>query len=227
MVAVLVGSACAETAVIAFVVMFFGIFGTLGGGASPETSGAMLAVAGIVISAGLAVCYLSAFAARRKIAMNSRYTFLDIQQKFFVISLYDKEFGDPGEKEIYRMLYLVPFSGFDSAEPSRGGKKLVIKGKIKLYGLPSDSLGYHIRGGDIEFDRWWLNSGGYEEHDAVELPALFGDPAKICRALAEAKKAFDEIPRPVRREFREADHIRLRPKPRVMPESLDFSRRWK
>lgn len=223
---VLVGSACAETAVISFVVMFFGIFGTLGG-ASWDASAEMLTVAGFSVLTGLAVCFISAFSAKRKTVMNSRYTFLDIQQKSFVISIYDKEFSYAGGKEVYRMLYRVPFSEFVSAEPSRNGKKLIIKGKIYLYGLPSDSLGYHVRGGDIEFDRWWLNSGGYEALTEAQVPSRFGDAARICKVLTDAKRSFDDIPKPAKREFKEADFIRRRSKPRVMPDDLNYSRNWK
>ena len=93
--------------------------------------------------------------------------------------------------------------------------------------MDSDFLGYHVRGGDCEFDRMWLNEGCFEELDEAVIPASFGKPERLCKALAEAKKRFDEIPPPRRYVFREADFVRRRPKKRVLPDDMDFSRSWK
>ncbi|MBP5605640.1 MAG: hypothetical protein J6X60_08875, partial [Ruminiclostridium sp.] len=93
--------------------------------------------------------------------------------------------------------------------------------------MESDHLGYHTKNGDICFDNIWLNAGSFEELDGAELPARFGSPARICGALTKAKKRFDELPRPKKYEFREADFIRRRPRKRLLPDNPDFSRKWK
>ncbi len=221
--AVLAGAVGAETALIAFIVMYFGIFAS----GSTEAAPVLLMTAAVSVTAGLAICFASALAARRKVALHSRYTFADIQLKFAVISRYCGEMKVLDEKNVFRELWYIPFDGFISAQPSPNGRKIVIKGNIRYYGTESDSLGYHISGGAIEFDRWWLNYGSFTTTQLLEFPAVFGDPARLCDSLNEAKKRFDAIPKPKPHVFREADNVRRRPKPRAMPDDLDFSRRWK
>lgn len=222
---VLVGSVCAETAVIAFVVMFFCLFGTEGE-RNFELTANMTATAGLSTAAGLGVCFAAAAGAEKRRARHSRYTYLDIQQKFAVFSRYDGEMRIQGRNAVFRELYVIPFKELESVAPAQGGKLAVI-GKIRRYGMDSDFLGYHVKNGDIDFDRPWLNVGAFTELPGAVLPCPFGDPAKICEALTEAKKRFDELPKPKKHEFREADFIRRRPVKRVMPDIPDYSRRWK
>lgn len=221
--AVLAGSVGAETAVISFIVMFFGVFAS----DNTEAVPALLTTAAVSVTAGLLICLAAALSARKKVVMHSRYTFADIQLKFAVISRYSGEMKVLDEKCVFRELWYIPFDGFVSAEPSRSGKHIVIRGNIRYYGAESDSLGYHVSNGAIEFDRWWFNHGGFTEMQVLEFPAVFGDPARLCDSLNEAKKRFDAIPKPRPHFFKEADSIRRRPKHREMPDSLDFSRQWK
>ena len=223
---VLTGAVCAEAAVTAFIVMFFGLFGTEGV-RSDDLTRDMLIIAAAFVVAGLAVCFISSAAADRKAARHSRYTYLDIQLKAAVISVYSGEMTILGKNAVFRELYLIPFRDFGSAAPSADGKKLVIRGKLRRYGMESDFLGYHVRGGDIEFDRMWLNVGSYRELDEAEFPPYFGSPARIGAALSEAKKRFDELPKPKKHEFHEAAFIRRRPIRRLLPDDPDFSRTWK
>ena len=130
-----------------------------------------------------------------------------------------------GRNAVFRELYLIPFGKLESVSPS--GRKLVIRGEIRRYGMESDFLGYHIKKGDIEFDRPWLNIGSFVTLRTAELPCYFGDPAKICEAISAAKKRFDEAPKPQKHQFREADYIRRRPVRRALPDNPDFSRTWK
>ena len=217
---ILAGSVAAETSLIAFIVFWFGFF-------AGETGAftAMLITAAAAVPAGMAVCLLAALRARKKTAMHSRCTYADIQLKAAVISRYAGQVTVYGKKNVWRDLWYIPFQQFVSAEPSRNGKSFIIRGKIRVYGMASDSLGYHVKNGDIEFDRWWLAHGCYTELDRLELPALFGDPKRICASLNEAKKRFDELPKPKKHVFREADRIRRRPKPRSLPD--DFTYRWR
>ena len=223
---ILSGSVCAESAVISFVVMFFALFGA-DGSVDRSLARAMLLTAAAFVTAGLVICFAAASSLDKRAARHSRYTYLDIQLRSAVISVYSGETEVFGENAVFREIYLIPFGDFISAAPSRNGKKLVIRGKIRRYGMKSDLLGYHVRNGDIEFDRMWLNHGAYKELGQVSLPAYFGSPAKISEALLEAKKRFDEIPKPKKHEFREADFIRRRPKRRILPDDMSFSRNWK
>ncbi|MBQ9383738.1 MAG: hypothetical protein IJT87_05830 [Ruminiclostridium sp.] len=186
-----VSAAAAGSAFIAFIVGYFGLF-TSRGGISPV----MPVSAAAAITAGLAIALAVRLSADKKTAMHSRYTFLDMQLKFAAVSIYSGEVYRLGKRSVVRELYLIPFESFASASPSRSGKKLIIRGKMRRYAMNSDDLGYHIRDGAAEFDRWWLNFGAFEELDGAEIPALFGDPARICSAFEAGKKRFDALPKP-------------------------------
>ena len=227
---ILVGSVCAEAAVITFIVLFLSSLGSDRAAAGTLTR-SMLLTAGLFVVLGLAVCFLSAFSADKKSERHSRYTFLDIQLKAAVISVYSGEMKILGQNAVFRELYLVPFSDLRSAEPCANGRKFVIRGKIRRYGMESEFLGYHVRGGDIEFDRMWLNVGGFRELESAVIPAYFGNPAKVCASLTEAKKRFDEMPDPRKRRenaAKPAPKRRVsRPIKRSLPDNPDFSRTWK
>ena len=212
-----------EIAAIAFFVLFFNLFGS----PSEALVKQMLMTAGTAVLSGLALSFFIAAAGKTRIERCSRYTFMDIQLKAAVISRYSSAWTAGGRRLIYRELYYIPFRDFVSALPSKSGRKMVIRGKVRYFSMSSGNLGYHVKDGDIEFDRWWLNSGGWEEREETVLPALFGPPARICEALTKAKKRFDELPAPKEHVFREASFVRRRSKPRVMPENLDYSRNWK
>lgn len=222
----LTGSVCAEAAVIAFIVLFFGLFAS-DGSFAVDTVQALLVTAAAFIVAGLLVCFISAAVCDKRSARHSRYTYLDIQLKAAVISVYSGEMRILGRNAVFRELYLIPFSELVSAEPSHGGRKLLIRGRMRRYGMESDFLGYHVRNGNIEFDRMWLEVGSFESIDFAELPAYFGDPAKISAVLAEAKKRFDEMPKPKKHDPRIGMPAARRPLRRVNPAEYGFGRTWK
>ena len=226
----LVGCVSAEAAVIAFIVLFLSTLGP-DGAAVGELTRTMLLTAGLFVVIGLAVCFLAASSADKKSERHSRYTFLDIQLKAAVISVYSGEMKILGQNAVFRELYLIPFKDFEGAVPYGNGRKFAVRGKVLWYGMESEFLGYHVRGGDIEFDRMWLNVGGFTEKHTVVIPAYFGDPAKLCAALDEAKKRFDEIPDPRKRRENAAKVLPKRsvsrPIKRSLPDNPDFSRTWK
>lgn len=220
---VLAASFCAETALIAFFVFFLTLFGSR----DEVLMRMMLITAASAVIAGVIVCLIAEEITHRHISRSSRYTYLDIQQKAVVYSRYADEYRIQGQKCIFREIYLIPFRDFASAETAENGRKLIITGKIRHFRTYSDSLGYHVRDGEIVFDRWWLNYGGFDETEHLMLNDCFGRPEAICGALKKAKERFDAIPPPKKYEFHEADFIRRRPKPRLMPETLNYKREWK
>ena len=177
-----IAAACAGAAFTAFIVTYFGILTSNG-----ELSLSPLTAAAGVIAGGLLVCLMLRLSADKKTAMHSRYTFLDIQLKFAALSIYSGEVRIHGEKAVIRELYLIQFDKFVSAAPSRSEKKLILKGKMRHYVMDSRDLGYHIRDGNAEFDRWWLNHGAFEELDSAEVAALFGSPKRVCDSLPKPK----------------------------------------
>lgn len=219
---VLSASFFSEIAVVCFFVLFFNLFG------APDRTLIirMLAAAAGSILIGLVICFAASEICRIKTRRASRYTYLDFQLKAAVFSRYSAAYRVCGEKLIFRELYLIPFKDFLGAEACSDGKRLIVRGKIRRYFADSDSLGYHVREGEIEFDRWWLNHGSYEELSELIIPNYFGNPARLAAAFRKAKDNFDHIPPPKEYKFKEADFIRRRPKPRTLPDSLDFRRDW-
>ena len=212
----------AEIALISFFVLFFNMF-------SAPDSDIMLQMtvtAGASLFIGLALCLAVYEINLRIIRRKSRYTYLDIQLKAIVYSRYSGDFRILGHKKVYRELYIIPLKEFKAAEYCKNGKNILIKGKIRHYSLESDNLGYHIRNGDIEMDKWWLNHGGFSEEESVVITDRFGETGRIISVIEAAKKRFDSLPPPKAYQFKEADFIRKRPKPRVLPDSFDFSRTW-
>ena len=200
------GTISAEAALITFMLFWFGVLGAQ----MTDMLRLLPAAAGAAVLAGLGVCVWVSLSAEKKVRMNSRYTFADIQLKFAVLSRYDGIYDIDGENAVWRVLCYVPFTDFISAEPSRNGKKIVITGRIREYAMDSDFLGYHIRNGSIEFDRPWLEENSYTEYSVMEFPAVFGNPQKLCDSLVEAKKRFDELPKPKPYKFKEPEIIRKR-----------------
>lgn len=213
----------AEIAFIAFVVLFLNFFTA----PDPKLIIEMAIMAAVSIAVGLVICFSAAQISYSKTRRHSRYTYLDIQLKGAVFSRYSESYRIMGEKVIFRELYYIPFKELEAVEISPDGTSVVVTGKIRRFMMDSDNLGYHVKDGDIEFDHWWLNIGGFSEQKHLVIPPLFGKAKRVSDSLSEAKKRFTEIPPPKKYEFKEAAFIRRRPKPRVMPENLDFSRSWK
>lgn len=214
---------CAEICIAAFFVLIFNFC------TSPDrsTSAAMLTVICVSLACGMTACLLAAEISRKKVRRHSRYTYLDIQPKGFVLSVYAGEYRIMGEKNVLRDLYYVPFRAITLAELCEDGKNIVITGEIRHFCMNSDNLGYHIADGDFDFDRSILNVSGFDSPKKLRLPPMFGKPADIMKILSEAYKEWRAIPVPKPRTFREADFIRRRPKARAMPESFDYKRDWK
>lgn len=219
---VLCASFFSEIAVVCFFVLFFNLFGA----PDRELIIRMLTAAAAAVLAGLFICFCTSEICRIKTQRASRYTYLDFQLKAAVFSRYSAAYRVQGEKLIFRELYLIPFKDFLGAEVCADGKRVIVRGKIRRYFADSDSLGYHVREGEIEFDRWWLGYGSFEELSELIIPNYFGKPERIAAAFKKAKENFDHIPPPKEYKFREADFIRRRPKPRVLPDSLDYKRDW-
>lgn len=218
----LAGAIAAEAALIAFILFWFGVLGAQ----MTDIMKALPAFAGAIVIIGLAVCVGTALSAEKKTRMNSRYTFADIQLRFAVLSRFDGVYDIDGENAVWRVMYYIPFSDLVSAEPSRNGRKIVITGRIREYAMDSEYLGYHIRNGGIEFDRPQLENSCYTELSVLEFPAVFGDPRRLCDSLTEAKKRFDEIPRPKPYRFKEPEILRRRPgTPRTGGSSGIYGRR--
>ncbi len=214
---------CAEICVAAFFVLIFNVCTVPDRGVIFQT----LSVICGALLAGLLFCLVTAAVCGRKIRLNSRYTYLDIQLQGLVYSAYAGQYRVAGERIVVRDLYYLPFRALSAVSAEADGKTILLTGKLRHYCMDSDNLGYHVRGGDFEFDRPYLNIGGFSEEERLRLPPVFGSTGRVLDSVNAAKKRWSELPAPKPHVFREADYIRLRPKARVLPESFDYNREWK
>lgn len=213
---------CAEICIATFFVLIFNFYTA----ANNRIMLQMTAIICGVILSGMLFCFLVYERSHKKISRNSRYTYVDIQEKALVFSSYNGEYSVGGKKIIVRELYYIPFSGLKSVETDKSGRHLVLSGKIRYFSMDSDNLGYHIKDGDVIFDREWLNIGGSEQVTSVHIPYIFGNPDSLRKSVTEGYKRYLETPKPKPYVFREADFIRRRAKPRVLPENFGYKRNW-
>ncbi len=215
-------SFCAEICIAAFIVLIFNFFTTR----NYDVILQMLTIICCAILLGMLICFGASMIIWHKINRRSRYTYVDIQPKTAIYSSYAGEYRVSGEKVIIRDIYYIPFISMSGVCTAGNGKGVIVTGKIRHYCMNSDNLGYHIKDGEVVFDRELLNESGYEALEEVHIPAVFGNPSKLCRAFEEGRARFEEIPAPKPYVFKEADFIRRRAKPRVMPEDFNYSRKW-
>lgn len=211
---------CAELCVAAFFVLIFNFL-------TARNYGVILHVTILicaVILAGMLFCLGYAQLTRKKIRRSSRYTYVDIQQKAAVFCSYGGEYCSGGRRIIVRDLYYIPFEKMKGIE--QGEKFITVTGEIRYFSMNSENLGYHIKDGDVVFDREWLNTGGFEKIRSVKIPLVFGKKDGVYRSLVESYRLYLETPKPRPYVFREADFIRRRAKPRIMPDDFGYSRKW-
>ncbi len=213
---------CVEICVAAFIVLIFN-FATA---RNYDVIIQMLAVICGVILSGMLFCLVVSETSHKKIRMGSRYTYVDIQRKAVIFSAYGGDYRMNRERMVMRELYYMPFSDFKSLEKDKSGKHIVVSGNFRRYIMNSDNLGYHIKDGDVDFDRRWLNIGGFEEVQTVRIPSVFGKRDSLYESIKGAYAKFLAEPKPKPYVFKEADFIRRRSKPRVMPEEFGYSRKW-
>lgn len=214
---------CAEICTAAFIMLILNICTAPDEGVIFQT---LFIICGTIL-AGMTFCLITAAACDKKIRRRSRYTYIDIQLKGLVYSSYAGEYRVAGRRIIVRDLYVVPFRELSSVSSGDEGKVLLLTGKLRHYCMNSENLGYHVKNGDFEFDRPYLNVKGFAEEEKLRVPSVFGSSRRVADSVIAAKKRWSELPEPKPYVFREADFIRRRPKTRVLPESFDYSREWK
>lgn len=213
---------CAEICIAAFIVLIFNFLTAR----NYDVIFQMLMIVCGAILTGMLICFGTAMVVWKKINRKSRYTYVDIQLKTAIYSSYAGEYRVSGEKVIIRDIYCIPFGSLTGSQVAKNGKDLIVTGKIRHYCMNSENLGYHVKDGEVVFDRELLNESGFESLEEVRIPAVFGKPERLCKAFEEGRARFEEIPAPKPYVFKEADFIRRRAKPRVMPEDFNYTRKW-
>lgn len=213
---------CGEICIAAFFVLIFNLI-------TAANSDVIFQVTGIicgVILTGMIICLAAAEFSYKKIRRNSRYTYFDIQLKFIIFSYYGGEYTTGGERIIVRDLYYIPLSGFKSVTTDKKGKEVILSGDFRHYCMNSENLGYHVKNGEIVFDREWLNIGGFEKVESIRIPRVFGNSDRLIKSINFAVERYNSLPKPKPYVFKEADFIRRRAKPRYLPEDFGFERKW-
>ena len=213
---------CGEICVAAFFVLIFNFLTAANYDVIFQVTGIICAV----ILTGMIICFIASELSYKKIRRHSRYTYLDIQLKFIIFSFYGGEYHSGGKRIIVRDLYYIPLSGLKSAVPEKKGDGIILSGDFRHYCMNSENLGYHVKNGEIVFDREWLNIGGFEKIDSVKIPRVFGKGERILNSVNGALERFNALPKPKPYVFREADFIRRRAKPRYLSDDFSFERKW-
>lgn len=213
---------CAEICIAAFFVLFLNFLTAR----NYDVILQMLIIICAAILAGMLICFGTAMAVWHMISRRSRYTYVDIQPKTVVYSSYAGEYRVSGELVIIRDIYYIPFESLKDVRIEKNRRGIILSGKIRHYCMNSENLGYHIKDGEIIFDRMLLNESGFEDRENLRIPAVFGKPERLKKSLEEGRNRFEEIPAPKPYVFKEADFIRRRAKPRAMPEDFNYSRKW-
>lgn len=172
------------------------------------------------------ICFAAAEFSYKKIRRHSRYTYLDIQLKFIIFSFYGGEYHSGGRRIIVRDLYYIPLDGLKNVTPEKKGGGVILSGDFRHYCMNSENLGYHVKDGEISFDREWLNIGGFEKITSVRIPRAFGKAEKVINSIGYALERYNNLPKPKPYVFKEADFIRRRAKPRYLSDDFSFERKW-
>lgn len=161
-----------------------------------------------------------------KIKLHSKYSFIDIFYEGVVVSVFRYKYRQYGKKRIQRDLYFIKHNDIVKI---KGKNILIIEGKIRKYSENSDRLGYHIKRGELIFDNWWLDENGFKFVDALTIPEVFGNNAKVKKYLKLAQMRRMKI-----LHAREQMQLKQRQSPvvsnffnkkRVIPTG-SFNRKW-
>ena len=177
---------------------------------------------------GTAAVFAAAYLTYKYVRRHSRFTYLDILPCGFVFSLYSGEFRRYGGQVVLRQLYYVPFSGLQ--EIVRDGRKLTVKGEIRVYLYESDRLGYHVsEDGQLVFDSPELNERGYRTMESLEITDRFSSAKRVERSLKSFWEEYRSAPE--KKPFNIAEHItqKRRKRPQTsnpLLEAPSYDRKW-
>lgn len=177
---------------------------------------------------GMAAVFAAAYITHKYICRHNRFTFLDILPAGFVFSVYAGEFRRYGEQVVLRQLYYVPFSSLQ--EIIRDGRKLTVKGEVRVFLYESDRLGYHVNeDGQLMFDSPELNERGFQTMESLEISGWFSSTKRVERSLQAFWEEYRNAPE--KKPFNIADHITKKRKKRPQTsnpllEAPSYDRKW-
>lgn len=187
-----------------------------------------LAAEAVVTAAGMLLCWFYGAVSEHYIRVNGRFTYFEILPKAAVFSRYKGGYSLFGKRTVIRRVCVIPLKDYESAYLDESRKHLILTGKIRVYEGEDRSLGYHVKDGFPDFDRWWYNEADSSRKtvDMMKLPMDFAKPAKIACALEKAKLEFNALPPKKAYVFKEADIVRKRKELKKLAESRRYMRTW-
>ncbi|MDR2532481.1 MAG: hypothetical protein LBC82_06530 [Oscillospiraceae bacterium] len=166
---------------------------------------------------GTLVFFATFFITEKAVKRNARYTFFEIGTKALIYSRYSGEYIRRGKRVINRSLYVVPLCSLKKIGYSEKKGRLYLEAdgdgvaKIRKYHDSSERLKYKLSDGFPQFESWWYNEHGFRTLTVLKVPAIFGGIEKlseIAENIAEAKRAFENTPKPKPYVHKEADFIK-------------------
>jgi hypothetical protein len=158
---------------------------------------------------GTLIFFVTYFLTERAVKRNARYTFFEIGAKALIYSRYAGDYISRGKLEIHRKLYIIPLSSLKKIGYSEKKNSVYLEaGNIRKYNDSTEHLKYRLSSGFPEFESWWYNEHGFKTSAAVKIPGLFGSAEKLTAVIAEAKRAFEEQPKPKPYVHKESDYVK-------------------
>jgi len=145
----------------------------------------------------------------------ARYTYLEIDSKSLIYSRYAGDYLAGRKLEVSRKLYVMHLSALKSIGLCEKTGAIYIEtedgGIIREYHDRTERLKYKLAGGFPEFESWWYNDNGFTSLTELRILPHFGSAEisrKICEHLAEAKRKFDNAPKPKPYVHKETDYVK-------------------
>lgn len=178
----------------------------------------------VCILTGMILCCVYFAVCDHYIRTHRRYTYFEILRKAAVFSRYKGSYYLFGKKTVLRQVCVIPLKTYDRAYLDERKKHLILTGEIRIYQGESNALGYHVKDGFPEFDKWWYNEAekSYKKAGIIQLPMDFEHPARIAAALHHAKRKFDVLPPKKEYVFKEADIVRKRKELKKLAEAMRY-----
>lgn len=140
------------------------------------------------------------YIATTRINGHKNHTFIEIKEKFLIISEYkETSFLSPHEDD-YKELFVIRLDEIEDIYLF--GRKIIIIAPTRVILQRADFLSYSIENGDFTFCGSWDLSCAGEMREGIEIPDFFRRPMGVAKAIEASRERILEKQRK-REAFRE------------------------
>ena len=163
---------------------------------------------------------------------DSRYTFIDIQPRYIILSLYAGDYNGILQKTdkaaTLRKLYVCPLENLREVKINKHGKVVLTAddGAIRPYEGCSDRLSYYFVAGKLKMSEWWHNESGFKKLSKMTVPSCFMPPMPMFKTFVRAKHMCDDIPPEKPYKFEEMPFVRMKKLRRTRDADGTYDRKW-